>query len=176
MKIPGPMIAVLLIIVILFCCASGLGLQGSLNLFSYDSAQDLMGGDLFDFMRPRVGVDDVPARPDCLEITETGEDRQLSKITLSSAGSCEFSIIASSDDVRTLPLRFISGQPQVSYVPATPPPAPPSTPAPTSDPKEVRIENRAVNSTRKDLNISVSRGGGTVSVTCISACQLGIEN
>ncbi len=164
MKIPGPMIAVLLIIVLLFCCTSGLGLQGSLNVITFDSAQDLMSGDLFSFLRPRVGVSDVLAPPACLVITGTGDDRQLSEITLpSGGGSCAFSVVPSDAEVRTLPLRFVSGQARVDYVPAS-----------DDDESAIEIDDRIVNAGNAELNVSVSKSGGTVTVQCQNACRLGI--
>lgn len=163
MKIPGPMIAVLLIIVLLFCCTSGLGLQGSLNVITFDSAQDLMSGDLFAFLRPRVGVSDVLAPPACVVITGSGDDRQLSEITLSSSGSCTFTVAPSDADVRTLPLRFVSGTVRVDYVPTS-----------DDDDSAVEIGDRVINAGNAELNVSVSKSGGTVTVECQNACRLSI--
>jgi len=66
--------------------------------------------------------------------------------------------------VRTLPLRFGSGQVRVSY-----------TPNSNEDQSAIEIDNRVINGSRAELNVSVSKSGGTVRVQCQNACILTIE-
>lgn len=165
MKIPGPMIVVLLIIVLLFCCTSGLSLQNTFSVFSFESAQNMMSGDIFDFMRPRVSVSDIISPPTCLVITGTGDERQLSEIRLTSSGSCTLTIAPSDADVRTLPLQFVSGQVRVRY-----------TPTSSDDESAIELRNRvmSIQTSEAALNVSISRSGGTLTVECQNACSLSI--
>jgi len=175
MKIPGPVIAVLLIIVILFCAVSGLGLEGSLNGFTFDSAQDLMSGDLFSGLRPRVGVEDIAATiPPCLRTRGTGEAERLAAIVLN-GGNCTFTINPSADGVRSLPLHFETGEAGVSFNPApTPTPETPPNETPIGGGDTVRIENRVVNATESALSIAVPKRGGEVIIDCSGECRLGV--
>lgn len=175
MKVPGPVIAVLLIIVILFCAVSGLGLEGSLNGFTFDSAQTMMSSDLFSGLRPRVGVEDIAATiPPCLRTRGTGEAERLAAIVLN-GGNCTFTINPSADEVRSLPLHFETGEAEVSFDPAptATPENPPDEP-PIGGGDAVRIEDRVVNATERDLSIAVPKRGGSVIVECSGACRLGV--
>ncbi|MDX2161973.1 MAG: hypothetical protein SF162_11660 [bacterium] len=165
MKIPGPVIAILLIVVLLFCCTSGLGLQGSLNLVTFDSAQDLMSGDLFNFLRPRVGVRDIASAPACLMTSGTGDDRALVEIALTGSGTCQFVILPADADVRTLPLTWIAGAVRVTYTPAAP-----------DDASAVQITDRVMSAAEnaRTLNVSASQGGGQVRIQCDDACRIEI--
>ena len=168
MKIPGPMIAVLLIIAILFCCTSGLGFSGALNLIDYNSAQDLMGGDLFSFLRPPVSLDQISAGSPCNLITVADSEGsiKLAGIALSGSGSCAIGISAADADVRTLPLQFAVGTVTVSY-----------TPVKDDEDGALKV-NRDVKDEddKRSLNLAVSRSGGSLVLSCSSACRLTVAN